>query len=64
MQLHAAHVKLQSWLRVKKIAIQIDLFNILASSQALSPAPFQAKGGFPGNVETPLPTRLHYLPHV
>ena len=38
--------------------IQIVLH--VASSQALSPAPFQVKGGFLGNVETPLPTRpLH-----
>ena len=30
----------------------INLIDV-ASSQALSPAPFQAKGGFPGNMEIP-----------
>ena len=45
-----------------KIQISMSPRSIIASSQALSPAPFQAKGGFPGNVKTLLPTRLPMLP--
>ena len=40
-------------IEVVAMSKEIDLL-FLASSQALSPAPFQAKGGFTGNVETPL----------